>query len=174
MKSLTIPVFLLVFVFCGCTQELDRELMNARQQIVSNESLYAAAELAFAKGAEEVGEKLAIYQNKSLQADTDNWVRRHTNSEGIVTATPEEMSKMFAERDAKAAVQHEAQVVWKKTVENFRQMVADKQRLVAVMFAKEQEAQEAKDASVKALESLKNTLLGAASSAAIALPIVIP
>lgn len=158
----------------GCTQQLDKELMEARRQVVNNERLYAKAELAFADVVEKEFDKMLIYQQKSLTEQTDNWIRKYTNESGALVAPPGMAEKMFAERDARAKVLADSQQVRNTAIANFRSMVVDKQRLVTLVYAEEQNAMEAKEAAITAWDSLFKTLLGSVSTAAVAVPLLVP
>ncbi len=175
MRVLMMIVAVAGMMLAGCTQQVDTELQNMRQQIVANEDLYAAATLAFADAADQMAQQKFIYQQKSLAHDTDKWIERHLNPERtMVTATWDEMQKMVTERDAKQAVFVEAQNTWTMALANFRRMVADKQKLSASAYAREANAMKAKESATAAWDSLKKTLLGALPTAAVAIPLIAP
>jgi hypothetical protein len=155
----------------GCvTSALDKEMLNVRQAANANEKLYAAAELGFASSADQIASQKHMLQRQFLnQADT-MWMKDHTGPDGTVTAGAKDFAMMLSQRDAAYSQLGQSETVWHTTVENFRRMVTDKQTFSATIYAKEVDAQAAKDSFAAATDSLVKVLAGAVPVVATLLP----
>jgi len=163
-----------ILISCtGCLSGVDKELMSMRQAVVANEQLYGAAAMKFADGADQMAGMKHTLQRDLLGERTVTWVKDHTK-DGIVTATPAEINTMLVQRDAAYRQLGESESVWRTTVSDFRRLVADKMALSAAVYAREENAQRAKESLAAATDSLTKGLVGAASAAAVVVPLMLP
>ena len=126
--------------------------------------------MKFADGADQMAGMKHELQKNLLAERTSTWIKEHTVN-GVVTATPQEMNTMFTQRDAAQAQLAKSVEVWTQTVSDFRRMINDKMAFSAQLFAREADAQRAKDEQRNAGDSLIKTIIGAGVSAATFIPI---
>lgn len=154
----------------GCTGPLDKSLMEMRAQAVGNERLYVDAAYKFAGVYEQLSEQKHAFQRQLILQAEKGWLERHTES-GMVQSTPEEFLKMLEQRDAAWAQYDESRGKSRRVVEDYRRMVRDKLAFTEVLFAREQNAQAAKESLAASLDSLGKMLLGAVPAVATFLPL---
>jgi hypothetical protein len=159
-----------LFASAGCTQKLDESLLLMRQEAAANEKLYGGATQKFADVADQIARQKIELQRMVLEERTSRWLDKHTVN-GTVTATPAEMATMLSQRDVGYGQLAASESTWAQTVSDFRRMISDKLVFSSQIFAKEIDAQRAKDEMLKAGNSLVKTLMGAGTTAAIALPL---
>ena len=174
-KIWTSGLLLILFNGClaGCVTELDKQLSLMRQESAGNEKLYGAACMKFV----DVSDQMAVFkhqlQRMIVTEREKNWVLEHTRN-GVVSASPEDFQAMLAKRDADAGQLALSQSVWSQTAGDFRRMIADKMAFSAQIYAREVDAQKAKESLQAATDSLLKAAIGAAGTAAIALPLLLP
>jgi hypothetical protein len=159
---------------CGCVSNLDKTLMDMRAQANANERLYAEASLKFVDAADQMATFKHMLQTQILSERNKVWLLEHTTKDGIVQATPEDFAAMLAKRDADAAQLGESKSVWSQVASDYRRMITDKRTFSEVIFAKEVNAQAAKESLQASTDSVIKALSGAVGTAAIALPLLIP
>ena len=151
----------MVLVAAGCTGPLDKALMDMRGQAAANERLYAQAADKFAGVYEQLSEQKHAFQKQLIVQAEVIWMDKHTQG-GVVQASPEEFVKMLNQRDAAWQLYEDSRAKSKQVVVDYRQMVRDKLAFTEVLFAKEQNAQAAKESLQASLDSLAKMAIGAA------------
>jgi len=158
----------------GCVgQKLDAELMNIRQQAAANEKLYAVAALKYADAFQQLADQKHEFQAYLIEVEGDKWLEEHTR-DGLVQASPDEFAEMLAKRDSRYQALEASRGAATQGVRDFRQMVNDKVAFTTAIYAKEVDAQKAKESAAAALDSVIKALGGAAGAAAVAIPLMVP
>ena len=160
---------LVLVLAAGCVTPLDKALMEMRAQAVGNERLYAAASDKFAGVYEQLSEQKHMFQKQLIVQAEVSWMEKHTEG-GMVQATPEDFVKMLNQRDAAWQLYEDSRAKSKQAVQDYRGMVRDKLAFTEVLFAKEQNAQAAKESLAASLDSLAKMAFGAAGTAVSLLP----
>jgi hypothetical protein len=175
MKRLLVMTTLMLFNGClaGCISSMDKSLMEMRAAANANEKLYAAASLKFVDVADQMALFKHMLQSNIIRERGDAWLLAHTK-DGVVTASAEDFATMLTKRDADATQLGESKSVWLQTAGDYRRMISDKQAFSALIYSKEVDAQAAKESLDEATNSVVKALIGAASTAAIAVPLLVP
>ena len=154
----------------GCTAPLDKALMEMRAQAVGNERLYAAATDKFAGVYEQLSEQKHAFQKQLIVQAEVNWLERHTEN-GQVVSSPEDFVKMLGQRDAAWQLYEDSRAKSRQVVSDYRQMIRDKLAFTEVLFAKERDAQKAKESLQASLDSLGKMAIGAVPAVVTLLPL---